>query len=108
MNQYIQKGAVIDYTNSTEAAISYGDIVTLGTRIGIAAEDIAVGATGGVEVEGVFELPTITTESFAVGDVIYLDATGKGTKTAGALTVIMGWAIAPKLTAGATALIKIN
>lgn len=108
MNQYIQKGVVIDYTNATEAAIAYGDIVTLGTRIGIAAEDIAVGATGGVKTEGVFEVPAINTEAFAVGDILYLDAEGKATKTVGALTVVMGRAVTAKLLAGTTAYVKIN
>lgn len=107
MNQYIQKASVIDYTNSTENKIDYGDIVVIGTRIGIAAEDIAAGAVGGLKVEGAFEVPAVNNEAFAVGDIIYLDAAGKGTKTKGILTVIMGWAIAPKATEGATALIKL-
>lgn len=108
MNQYVQKADVINYTNATENKISYGDIVVLNTRVGIAAEDIAAGATGGLKVEGAFEIPAVTTESFAVGDDIYIDANGKGTKTKGALTTKIGWAVAPKTTAGATAIVKIN
>ncbi len=108
MNQYVQKADVIDYTNTTENAIKYGDIVVLGSRVGIAAENIAAGAAGGLKIDGAFEVATVTTESFAVGDDIYLDENGKGTKTKGTLTTRIGWAIAPKLTAGATAIVKIN
>ncbi len=108
MSKFIQNGNTIDYTNSGASKISYGDIVTLGVRVGVAAEDIAVGATGGVNLVGVYEVPAITTEAFVVGDVLYLDATGKATKTKGSLTVTIGMAVEAKVTAGAVALVRIN
>lgn len=108
MSQYIQNGIVIDYTNPTAEKISYGDIVTLGTRVGIAAEDIETGSTGGIKVEGVFEVPAVNTEEFAVGDILYLDVNGNATKTQGELTVIIGWAILPKVASGATAYVKLG
>jgi len=51
MSNFIQDGRVIDYTNSTETDIAYHDIVVLGNRVGVAAENIAVGNKGGVSVE---------------------------------------------------------
>jgi predicted RecA/RadA family phage recombinase len=108
MSNFIQDGRVIDYTNSTETDIAYHDIVVLGNRVGVAAEDIAVGNKGGVIVEGVFEVPAIGTEAFTVGQVAYLNAGGKATVTKDALTTVIGWVVEPKLAAGTTAKIKIN
>ncbi len=108
MAKFIQNGNIIDYTNSGASKINYGDIVTLGTRVGIACEDIAVGAIGGVSLTGVYEVPAITTEAFVAGDDLYLDATGKATKTKGSLTVKIGMATDAKVTAGASAIVRIN
>ncbi|AYO30249.1 DUF2190 family protein [Biomaibacter acetigenes] len=104
---YIQKGYIIDFTNSTGADIAYGDVVPIGARIGIAAEDIAKDATGSLNVSGVFELPADNTVAFAVGDEVYWDNVGgKLTKTAG--TYKAGWVIEPKALAGTTAKVKID
>lgn len=40
--KYWQKGEVLDYKAS--AAVKNGEVVSLGTRIGVAGEDIATGA----------------------------------------------------------------
>lgn len=93
MATYIQKGDVIDYVNSGAAKIAAGDIVTIGNRIGIAGTDIAVGATGTLALEGVFEIPKAT-GAVTVGAVLYLDANGKATATKGDLTTVIGIAIA--------------
>ncbi|TZE81996.1 DUF2190 family protein [Calorimonas adulescens] len=104
---YIQKGYIIDFTNSTGTDIAYGDVVPIGARIGIAAEDIAKDATGSLNVSGVFELPADNTAAFAVGDEVYWDDAGsKLTKTAGAIKA--GWVIEPKAQAGTTAKVKID
>jgi predicted RecA/RadA family phage recombinase len=104
---YSQKGNVIDFTNSTEADIAYGDVIAVGGRIGIAAENIAKGATGSLNVTGVFEMPADDTTAFAVGDEVYWDNEGaKLTKTPG--TYKAGFVTAPKAQAGATALVKID
>lgn len=42
--KYWQKGEVLDYKAS--AAVKNGEVVSLGTRIGVAGEDIAAGETG--------------------------------------------------------------
>ena len=77
---YLQKGETIDYTNGGASAISYLDIVDLTTRIAIAASNIAVGATGSVELVGIFEIPADNSKTFAVGAAVYWDATaGKAT-----------------------------
>ncbi|WP_026486690.1 DUF2190 family protein [Caldanaerobius polysaccharolyticus] len=104
---YIQKGEVIDFTNNTGADIAYGDVVPIGSRIGIAAETIANGATGSLNVTGVYELPADNTVAFNIGDEVYWDDTGdKLTKTVG--TYRAGWVIEPKAQTETTAKVKIN
>lgn len=51
--KYWQAGEVLDYTPS-DNAVANGEVVSLGTRIGVAGADIAKGATGPLYVEGVF------------------------------------------------------
>lgn len=105
---YVQRGKTIDYTNNGASAIAYGAVIPLITRIGIAGEAIAVGATGSVQVEEVFELPAVNDTAFAVGDQLYWDsAAGKLTKTATDNTPA-GWCVEPKAQAGTTAKVKID
>ncbi len=55
--KYIQSGNVVDYTNTTAAAINTNDVVPLGSfQLGIALTNIAINAVGAVMVEGIFSL----------------------------------------------------
>ena len=54
--QAAQQG-VIQFTNGTGSAISSGDVVDLGSRIGIALVDIAAAAIGSVAIWGIYTLP---------------------------------------------------
>ena len=106
--RYIQKGDIIDYINGSGAAIAYNDVVPLVTRVGVAAENIAVGATGSMRVTGVHEMPAVTTVAFAVGDQLYWDATaGKLTKTSTDNTPA-GWCVETKAQAGTLGVVKIG
>lgn len=105
---YIQKGEIIDYTNSSGVAIGYGDVVLLTSRIGIAAENIPSGMTGSLKTEGVYELPAVNNAAFTVGDPLYWDGTaGNLTKTASG-NILAGWCFEAKATATAVAKIKIG
>ncbi|MDF2631428.1 MAG: hypothetical protein K0Q85_24 [Caproiciproducens sp.] len=103
---YIQRGDNIDYTAAAD--IAYGAVVPLVTRIGVALESIATGATGSVTITGVFEAAAVNDAAFTVGDLLYWDDTAnKLTKTSASNTPA-GVAIEPKLTAGATARVRIG
>ncbi len=52
---FIQKGDVIDYTPSS--AVESGDVVVIGSLVGVATTDIAASAEGAVAIEGVWEIP---------------------------------------------------
>lgn len=104
---FVQKGESIDWTNSTGADIGYRDVIPLGGRIFIAGENIANGATGTIQSEGVWELPADNTTAFVVGDVLYWDAAANQlTKTAG--TYKAGYCTAPKVQSDTVAWAKIN
>lgn len=68
---YIQDGSVIDVTAG--AAYSSGDVVVVGTLIGVALDDIANGAVGPVQIKGVFELPAVSAAVIGVGETMTWD-----------------------------------
>jgi predicted RecA/RadA family phage recombinase len=71
---YIAQGNSLTWTNGTGSDVASGDVVTVGHMIGVASVDIANGASGTVEVEGVFEVPCNSADVIAVGDKLDWDA----------------------------------
>jgi predicted RecA/RadA family phage recombinase len=78
---HVQKGDVIDYTNGGSAAISSGDAVIIGTLVGVALVDIAVGDAGAVAVTEVWTLPKNASEAITQGAKVYLNSSGDITAT---------------------------
>jgi predicted RecA/RadA family phage recombinase len=85
MKNFVQPGEIMEYSNSG-SAISSGDIVVIGERIGVAMVDIAATTgKGSVSMEGVYELPKTTAQTWAQGDrLFYSSGTGKLTNVAAA------------------------
>jgi predicted RecA/RadA family phage recombinase len=82
MKNYVQEGNTITVT--APATVTSGQLVVVGSINGVAAFDAASGADIEVTVEGVFELPKVTTDVVAQGDRLYWDSgQAKLTKTAG-------------------------
>ena len=73
--RYVQRGEALNFLNSTETVIGYGEIVAIGNRMGGAGCDIPAGAVGTVHMTGVFELPK-GAEAVAVGADLYLNGEG--------------------------------
>lgn len=74
---YYQDGDVLDYGNTTGAAIKAGDPVAIGNIIGIAIIDIAIGATCAVQVAGVWKCPKVTGTAWVQGAKLLWDASAK-------------------------------
>lgn len=73
MKTFVQKGEILDYSN-TGAAISSGDPVVIGALLGAAVGDIAATTgTGPVRIAGVVTLPKVTTAVMAQGDSLDFD-----------------------------------
>lgn len=107
MATFIQKGNTIDYTNSGSTKIAAGDVVSLTSRIGIAAGDIPAGEVGALAVEGVFDIDKAESLAVAVGDAVYFNATSKKiTKTD--TDIPAGWAVAAALAADTVVRVKIG
>ena len=68
---YQQAGNTLDYKNSGSAAIEAGTVVSLTTRVGVAAADIPVGAVGALAMEGVFKFLKASSLEIAAGDAVY-------------------------------------
>ena len=69
---YCQRGETLKYTpmEHTEA----GQVVSLGTRIGVAAEDIPANQPGHIHVTGVYAMPKADGEAIAQGTAVCYDA----------------------------------
>lgn len=103
---YVQRGETIDYVNGTAADIVAGEVVALGTRVGVAATAIPVGVKGALNVMGVYDFPSLATEALTVGQAVYFkDGKIQATDTG---AVLAGWVVEPKETAGAVARVKID
>lgn len=111
---YIQKGDVIPFTAT--AAKTSGQVVVVGSLVGVSMTDVANGSTGELAIEGVFDIPAATA-AISVGAAVYWDADGDpvgGTAGTGAATAtatdntLMGYAIAAKAAAAGTVRVKLK
>ena len=83
MKNFVQEGKTI--TVIAPAAVLSGDLVVVGSIVGVAAFDAAQDAEVEITTRGVFELPKVPTDVIVQGDKLYWDsALSQLTKTAGA------------------------
>lgn len=70
---YIKEGEVITWTNGTGSAVAAGAVVAIGQILGVALVDIANGASGAVQLEGVFTAPKVSGAVIAAGESLVWD-----------------------------------
>lgn len=75
MKNYIQKGE--NLTIAAPYAVTSGGGVKSGLIFGVAAGTAASGADVDLVTQGVFDLPKVSTDVFAVGAAVYWDDTAK-------------------------------
>ena len=68
MASYVQDGDLLDHTPA--AAVGAGDVVVIGSLIGVAPRAIAANSLGALAVEGVWEMPVATGATGAQGSAI--------------------------------------
>ncbi len=68
MASYVQKGDLLDH--SPAAAVAAGDVVVIGSLVGVAPRAIAANAVGSLAIDGVFEMPVATGATGAQGSAI--------------------------------------
>lgn len=92
MKNFVQAGSAL--TIPAPANVASGDVVIVGNIIGIANAAAASGADLDVTTTGVFNLPKVSGDVFAVGATVYFNtATKLATTTASGNTAI-GTAVA--------------
>lgn len=102
---FYQIGDVIDYTAAE--ALSFGDVVDLSTRIGVAGADIARDAAGPVQVTGVYRIPKAS-GAVTVGQALYWAKSAKNLTTTADSNTPAGWAVAPAASEDPDVLVKIG
>jgi len=76
---YESDGNVIQWTNGTGADVSSGQVVKLGSTLGVALVAIANGAVGSVAIEGVFSgVPKVSAAVFVQGEKLVFDVSANG------------------------------
>lgn len=110
-NTYKQPGNIIAFVAGS--TIVSGQLVAVGDRVGVAAVDIASGATGSVHVDGVHEVAKASPLAITQGATLYFDATEGEltTSTDGAGSLVnaaAGYAFAAAGSSDTTVLVKLN
>jgi len=72
-NNFVQRGSVVTWTNSTGNNVAAGSVVKMVHTLGVALVDIPNGASGSVAIEGVFEAPKVSAAVFSVGEKLIWD-----------------------------------
>ena len=75
MKNYVQKGE--NLTIASPYDVTSGAFLKSGLIVGVASGDALSGADVDVVTVGVFDLPKVSTDVFAVGAVVYWDYTAK-------------------------------
>lgn len=70
---YVQEGKVIPFT-AAGTAIAAGEVVVIGQTLGVALEAIAIGATGQVQIGGVFNVPKADAAVITQGESLTWDS----------------------------------
>lgn len=108
VTNYVNYGAVIEYTNpSSSATIAAGTPVLQGKLLGIATDPILPGRLGALAIKGVFDLPKATTAGTAitVGAQVYWDNTNGVVTTTATNNTDIGKCV--KAAADADALVRV-
>lgn len=73
MDNFVDNGSTVNYTNSSGSTIAAGSIVATGHCLGVAITDIANGETGALRVTGKVTAPKVSAAVFSVGEKLVWD-----------------------------------
>ena len=92
MKNFVQAGSAL--TIPAPAAVASGEVVIVGNIIGIANAAAAFGADLDVTTTGVFSLPKVSGDVFAVGATVYFNTATKLATTTASSNTAIGTAVA--------------
>ena len=103
--RYVQRGDSIDYTSTLDVAA--GDIVKVGSLVGVAKLDIKAGELGSLALVGVYEVESNGT-AIEAGAVVFIDpATGKVCAEGASGAVKFGHAVQSAAATDATVVVRL-
>lgn len=102
---YFQRGEALGYTPTED--VKAGQVVDLGTRIGVAASDIPANELGNIHMTGVFSMRKADGEEFAQGAAVYYSAAAEAITGTAAGNTPAGYAAAPASAAATTVMVKL-
>ena len=103
-----QIGSVMDYTNTTGAKISSGDLVLVGKRVGVSLGNITDKKIGSVQVDGVFDLDKKAGDVMIQGALVYWSETDKAITVTAARNTLAGYAFLAAEASDSTVAVKLN
>ena len=104
--RYVQRGESIDYTPTADVAA--GDIIKVGSLVGVAKLDIKAGELGALALCGVYEIATNGT-AIEAGAVVSVDpGTGKVCAADASGAVMFGHAVAAAAAADALVHVRLE
>lgn len=101
---FIQPGLVLSIP--APANVASGGVILAGNFVGIAQGDAAAGETVDMALTGVWELPKVAANSFALGDIVYWDA-ANSLATSTETTATLGLAAEAAPAGGATVIVRL-
>jgi predicted RecA/RadA family phage recombinase len=107
MKNFVQKGNILQWT-VTGAAVTSGQAVLIGTKVGVCLTAGAVGETIAVAVDGVYALPKVAAQAQAQGVALYWDNVARNVTTTVGSNTLIGYAFDAALAADATVNVKLN
>lgn len=103
---HVQEGEQIDYT--PVGALAAGDVVDLGTCVGITFKPIEAGELGVLVIEGVFDVAKYTGEAISLWAPVYWDVgTTTATGTVGYSEATIGKCVKEALAGDSTVRVKL-
>lgn len=93
MKNYIQDGDRLQFANSSGSTITSGSGVLVGSRVGVACADIPNNTTGVLAIDGVYNLPKLSTDVVAQGALLYWDNTNKRLTVTSSGNTLAGFAM---------------
>ena len=107
MRNYVSEGSVI--SAAAPYALTSGQGALIGAALfGVASADAASGAPVELNVNGVFDLAALSTDTAAVGAVLYWDNTNRRLTTTATGNTYVGYAVAAKASGDATARVRLS
>ena len=104
--KYVMSGDVIDYVAGS--AVTSGQVLLIGGRVGVALAAIASGATGAVRMLGIFTIAKLSSDVVTVGAALYWDNTNSRMTLTSAGNTLAGLATAAAGNGVTTVEISIN